>query len=78
MLLFKNLEGDGELRNTSGYVGAFALDAGNPVQRHAFYDHLLQLGWRVAAGRKPDGGDRDQVKAINIAGTRAPKRSVSR
>lgn len=27
------------------YVGAFALDAGNPVQRHSFYDHLLQLGW---------------------------------
>lgn len=36
---------DAALRNVPGYVGAFALDPGNPIQRYAFYDHLLELGW---------------------------------
>jgi len=36
---------DAALRKLPGYVGAFALDAGNPIQRHSFYDHLLDLGW---------------------------------
>lgn len=35
---------DARLRQTTGYIGAFALDPANPVQRRAFYDDLLQLG----------------------------------